>query len=641
MKKRTKLLTIFVLFIVTIAVCLLPSYLTDSDSAESPEATLSDESAADSAFDETAYAVTFSVPGGFFQEDFYLELSAPDGFDIYYTLDGSTPTDQSTRYTEPLLISDVSDSPNKYCIREDFSPFGSGFENELQLKATVIRAIAVCNGISTDVSSATYFVHTASVIPDTYRIVSLITDPENMFSEDTGIYVLGKNYADTVAAGGDPWNDNSANYRQSGYEWEREVHLDYFDSSLDYTFSQELGIRINGASSRSDSRKSLRLYARKKYDFSASAFRYAFFDPGIYPKSILLRRGSIVSQFLSSLVSDRTEIGILDYEPCIVFLNGEYWGKYYLQERCSADYVQNHYGVPADNISVIKDGDLLDGSGLVYHEFQELRDYITSNDLSIQKNYDYVCSQIDMQSFITFYCTQIYVNNYDFSESKNSVFWRSNVSDPSFPYADTKWRWILMDLDYTMTTYGDAESYQTNSFRDHPPNAVVTQIEEPLFSSFLANDRFREQFVTTFLDLENENFRYSDVKEKIDDVAIYGDVNETWYEFFEKRPEYINAFLAEEFGLTGNACQLSLSLSGLTDNYQAIHLNQIDPSFSDSMAWSGIYYTDYPVTLTAKEDENRSFIKWIVNGKDYSTSPSITLPLSGTSMRVEAVFEER
>lgn len=39
-----------------------------------------------------AEGMSFSVKSGFYDTAFYLSISAADGADIYYTLDGSTPT---------------------------------------------------------------------------------------------------------------------------------------------------------------------------------------------------------------------------------------------------------------------------------------------------------------------------------------------------------------------------------------------------------------------------------------------------------------------------------------------------------------------------------------------------------------------
>jgi len=73
-------------------------------------------------------APTFDVATSVFDEAFDLHLSAADGTTIYYTTDGTTPTTSSSVYSEEIAISTT----------------------------TTVQAIAVKNGLTSDVASATY-----------------------------------------------------------------------------------------------------------------------------------------------------------------------------------------------------------------------------------------------------------------------------------------------------------------------------------------------------------------------------------------------------------------------------------------------------------------------------------------------------
>ena len=63
-----------------------------------------------------------------FSDSTTVSLSGPDGADIYYTLDGSTPTSESTMYTEEFALSET----------------------------TTVKSIAVLNGVSSEVASKTF-----------------------------------------------------------------------------------------------------------------------------------------------------------------------------------------------------------------------------------------------------------------------------------------------------------------------------------------------------------------------------------------------------------------------------------------------------------------------------------------------------
>ena len=74
-------------------------------------------------------------------------------------------------------------------------------------------------------------------------VISLVTDPDNFFDHNSGIYVPGIHYDDS-----DYWW--SGNYFQKGLLWERPVHIEYFDQSGYSQFTQDAGIRIHGGRTR-------------------------------------------------------------------------------------------------------------------------------------------------------------------------------------------------------------------------------------------------------------------------------------------------------------------------------------------------------------------------------------------------------
>ena len=190
----------------------------------------------------------FSVEAGFYEKGFELTLTAPEGTEVYYTLDGSEPVPEGASalsYIEPI--------PVELCDGRKGSSLPS---------ATVVRAIAVTeDGTCSDIQTNTYFV--AHKMTEWYEVpvISLVSDPVHLYSEETGIIT---------------------NAQEKGREWERPAHFEYFLPEGTREISMNVGIRINGAYSRRFEMKSFRIYARSEYDTQKS-FKYDFFSGGLIP----------------------------------------------------------------------------------------------------------------------------------------------------------------------------------------------------------------------------------------------------------------------------------------------------------------------------------------------------------------------
>lgn len=149
---------------------------------------------------------SFSAESGFYDSGFALTIDVPDGTTVYYTTDGSDPTTESDKYTGSINIKDMTSEPNKYSARTDISAYTDILApDEGVLKAAVIRAVAVDGqGRKSSIITKTYFVGSANV--DRYRnmkVISLVTDPYNLFDYEKGIYVTGKVYEES--GGGMTW----------------------------------------------------------------------------------------------------------------------------------------------------------------------------------------------------------------------------------------------------------------------------------------------------------------------------------------------------------------------------------------------------------------------------------------------------
>lgn len=618
---------------------------------------------------------------GFYQNSVTVSMSASEGLTIRYTLDGSTPDETSPVYQEPLHLTDPSAQPNVYAALTDIVAETTNYLPPAQAvdKAIVLRASAFdADGNYSNPVTASYFINQEQKngYPDAW-ILSLTSDPDYLFSEERGIYVRGSGYEQALKDGiiyeEFPWIElmDYMNYHREGSESERPAHLALFDEQGNTLLDQDCGIRIRGNESRSFPQKSFTLFARKRY--GSSAFTSIFSNPeATYPTIILNNSRTLKKVFFFSLVSDR-DTATQEYHPCQVFLDGEYWGMYFLMEKYSAEYLQNHYQVPADDILLIKDSEEVQaGKSEDKILYQEAVDLLNS-DLSDPDTYEKLSEAIDMQILIDWLCTNIYIANTDTRPLSSNVYtWRSTRPDGE-GCNDGRWRWILYDLDDSLavgTEWENNEPWLMDTFTEHAGYYPAGFLDTEPLPALMQNEDFRRRFVLTFLDMANENFcpeRVSALLEQLetqyaDQAALswqrwnttpcydtFEEQIQSLRTCFENRFDVIVPALAEHFELTGDLVNLTLSAgtagadpdsSSQTDG-GTVTLNTITPDLSDG-SWTGRYYTDYPVTLKAEPADGYQFAGWeFENGTFLSgdaNEEEILVQLQGNT-EIAAVFE--
>lgn len=545
---------------------------------------------------------TFSQPSGFYEDAVSLQISSSSGTTVHYTLDGSDPTTNSPLYSGSLTLMDPSSHFDRYASRTDITEEDSGYlpPDSPVDKAVVLRAVAFdAAGNSSNITTATYFIDFDQ--KDGYEnaaVLSLVTDPDNLFSSETGIYVRGVLYDDAMEAGliynGLPWTylTEYTNYYLEGAEAERPVYIQFFDASREETLAQDCGIRIRGNESRHFPQKSFSLYARSRY--GSSSFSPVFFDTGIsYPNLILNSGRQLKKIFFFSLVEDR-DTAIQQYTPCQVFLNGEYWGMYYLMEKYSSEYLAGHYDVDPDNTLLVKDTRYVEnGSPQDIARYKELRTFLAEQNLADPDVYQELLTKMDMQSFIDWMCTNIYIANTDTKPLGGNVL---------------TWQ--------TLTPENDAEG----------------------------DGRFRWEHVKALLENLEEQHAWADTGwmrwNTAPQTGTFEEQTAELHTFFEHRAEYIIPMLAEHFGLQGPL--VDITLSSVPDKQGSIKLNTISPDLSET-DWNGQYYTDYPMTVRADSAKGYRFVRWEVDGGEIVSGdvndPEIQVHLSG-DVRITAHFKK-
>ena len=460
---------------------------------------------------EEAYSLAFSRYTGVYGEGFGLAMAASDETaEIYYTLDGSDPETSTTaiKYTgavpvvnrageanvvsaiEPVLFSGSFTYPSKNTFKCEIKvPEDSAVD-----KCTVVRAVAkYANGIISDEVSSTYFIGTmeehikglaescvAAGMP--LSVVSISANYDDLFGETKGIYMKGKIFEGALKqyivqngglSNGEEARSLDANYKRKGRGWEREVRVSFMEATpegLTEVVAQTCGVRIQGNYSRSDLQKGLRLYARE--DYGKKNFKYAFFGEDYVDfegetmdkfKTLVLRNGGNCAftskfndTFWQSLVTE-LDCGTQKSRPCVVYINGEYWGLYILQEDYTDNHMENLYGVDNKAVVIYKGdaealelgykldaGDIPEGEEETYY-FEELLNFFENHEnLMDDTTYAEFCKLVDPQSVMDYFAVQCFINNKWDWPGKNWSMWKTTTSDGvEDSYGDGRWRFLF------------------------------------------------------------------------------------------------------------------------------------------------------------------------------------------------------
>lgn len=633
-------------------------------------------------------AVVFSEESGFYDKGFSLEIScAETSAKIYYTTDGSDPDENDTLYTAPIKLENRTSEPNVLSSAKGMCSGADYIPRKNVDKANVIRAVAVLpDGTKTEVSNGTFFIgidreKKYANVP----VISLCTDSKNLIDYDIGIFVKGKRYDEWLEE--DPANaslqdwEKQGNYSNKGRDWERPVTVQYFDKDGKLAFTQDMGMRVMGAASRGNSQKSIRLFAREDYgkksveyevipdnmrsDKSGSVEKY---------KSFVLRNGGndcdfakVRDPYLQELAFGRN-FETEQYIPCVVYIDGEYWGMYTLKESYSDNYIENNYGIDNKNVILVKTGEIEDGNDEDIELYYQMYDFITENDMSNADNYSKASEMLDVTGFADYCAFNLYIFNQDsIFKDNNWEMWRVREPDMQTAVSDGKWRMMVYDVDFSSGIYDGGSSFSQNNITDifryqisynDAQNAPDYRHPVKLFTSLYENDDFRKELVNALCDIRNINFEKEHALNRLSEIAdIYSKIvpdtferfgpdwvaNQDTEQYFSQKINELAVFIDGRYEKfpnimqkalsLGNKAELTLSLDGGT---AVINSSQIPAADG----FKGIYFTDYDISVKALPDEGKKFVRWEYEGCTISdeNSSEITVSFEG-DFTLKAVFE--
>lgn len=585
------------------------SYGRSSDGAadwayfDQPTPNASNDTPAYIAFSE---GVDFSIPGGLYGEPQSIEMSSISGdAAIYYTLDGSIPTIQSNVYSSAISIN------------------SSG----------VLRARIIEDGaLSGPITSASYLIN----VDHDIAVVSISADPFDFFDETEGMYMRGPNASnDFPYFGANFWED-----------WERPVYVEMFEPDGSLGFAANAGAKIFGGYSRGNDQKSLSLFFRKSYGDGPIDYRL-FEEKKLDEYSSLVLRNSgndyNNTQMRDGLMTSffHESVDTQGYRPAVLYINGEYFGIQNIREKINEHFIANNNDIDSDSVQILEGA----GYSVIGNEenYHSLIGYVQNMDLSIEANYEYVQSQMDIENYIYYMSGNIFINNTDWP-GNNIKFWREDSETG-------KWRWIAYDKDFGFGIW-DANDFVNNTLsfalQANGPDWPNPPWSTLLFRSLMENEDFKNDFINTYADQLNTSWTTEKLNEAITKKSDairseiqshldrwYGNYGywlsqiDVYYGYAENRPNYAKQHIIDALDLPGSF-ELSVETSGL--GHGTVVLNSLELG---DFPWSGTYFDQIPVELKAIPNEGYVFKEWVgvnANGDQVNLTTS-----SNTTVR--AIFE--
>jgi gliding motility-associated-like protein len=403
-----------------------------------------------------------NIQAGFYTSPQTITITCPDpAATIRYTLDGSDPTVTSTLYSGPITISTTK----------------------------VLRTTAFSANLPSFTETNTYFINVTHTIPvvsvcgaglNTLLINGNQIEPVGGFElfEDNGLFI-DEGQGDFNEHGNDSWA-----YDQRGFD---------FVMRDQYGYNGDLEHQIFPDKTRDNfQRLILKPAASDNYSF----------EQGAHIRDAFIHTLSIRADMK---LDERTS------RPCVVYLNGNYWGVYEIREKADDhDYTEYYYNQDKFHLEYLKTwgGTWQEyGAPNALNNWNSLKNYIAANNMGNPTNFAYVDSLLNWESLCDYFMFNSFTVNQDWL-NWNTAWWHGTD-----PLGDKKkWRYVLWDMD---ATFGHYVNY--TGIPDESPNADPCNVEnlpnpggqghtEILEKLINENPIVEQYYITRYADLANTYF---------------------------------------------------------------------------------------------------------------------------------------
>jgi gliding motility-associated-like protein len=553
------------------------------------------------AVSEYATTPNLSVGAGFYNSAQTITITTPDAnVTIRYTLDGSEPTNGSVAYSGAINIS----------------------------ATTVLRAKAFSTvaGIpSSFIETNTYFINSSHTVP----VISICGDDVADLMDGNQIDPIGS--LEFFDRAGVMQSEVTGDFNKHGNDsWAYDQRGIDFIARDQYGYNHAIEHQVFAHKTRDEFQ---RLILK-----AGASDNYPFENGGMHMRDAYIQTLSHTGDLH---LDERT------YDAAILYVNGEYWGVYESREKVDdPDFLDYYYGQDEkwkDSDDYIQYLARWGGLSIEYgganaaNDWTTLLNFITSNNMAIPANFNYVTSQYKWKSLVDYFVLNSYIVNQDML-NWNTSWWRGLDTNGT----KLKWRYSLWDMDATFGHYINFTGIPDTSPNADPCN--IDNLPDPggdghtvILNALMDNPVFEQYYISRYIDLSNTTFKCDNMIAVLDSminiitpempgqVAKWGGTIPGWEQNVQDVRDFINARcaalnqgLVDCYNVTG---PFPMTYNVFPGGAGDIQINSATPS---NYVFNGNYFGNIDILLTATENTGYVFDHWEVF--NHTLDSSITNP---------------
>jgi len=518
----------------------------------------------------------FNTQPGFYTGS--VNVTAGGAAEIRYTTDGDWPGFASTLYTAPISVTDN----------------------------TVVKLTAIEAGkLPSRTVTGSFFIDQTTLLP----VVSISSNSCDMFDEGWSC----------IAAydGADGWEPDNPQIPAA---------VEYFTADKVQQFEKRIKFEAAGNSS-------IYVYPQRGMQFTCdedfgetSEFDYNIFEFSkpdldtlngwrVRANNDWGNSAARMKDVIHNRLALPTYLVVPAYQNVATYINGEYWGHYSAREELDAYFLRNNLGVDPDSVDLVRSGagedvwDLAEFGTL--DAYYDLSDFFNSHNMTNPDHYAEALTLIDKENWVDHFATQIFINNDEMAY---------NIRCFKSYKPDMKWKFILWDTG----AGGECETCNSiQSLLSYP--YLCDQIN--MMNDLLDNPDFELYFINRYADLMNYYFTWPKIEAMINEnkdeieeeipaqYARWGQPSVTSFNngvnelkgFFDNRAFHQRNEIDSYFDLGG---KVDVTLDVAPEGAGYIKISTIIP---ETHPWTGVYFDDAPVQVTAIANPGYTFSHWDEN----------------------------